>query len=68
MCLAPSPKTPPAPTKRETLDTNTTALDAREQERRRLSRQRGYSSTMLTGPSGVQAPQQSTPGKTLLGQ
>ena len=68
MCLAPTPKTPPAPTKRETLDTNTAALDAREQERRRLSRPKGYSSTMLTGPSGVQSPQQTNPGKTLLGQ
>ena len=68
MCLAPTPKTPFAPTKRETLDTNTAALDAREQERRRLSRTRGYSSTMLTGPAGVQTPTSTTPGKTLLGQ
>lgn len=71
MCIFGTPNVPDpkAPVKRETLDTSTGALDEREEQRRRLARQRGYGSTMLTGPGGVnQGAQQQNTGKQLLGQ
>ena len=68
MCLFPSaPQTPPAPTQRKDLDTGTEAIDAREQERRRLSRRKGYEGTMLTGPGG-QTAQAGAATKRLLGE
>lgn len=75
MCLLPSVPTPPpapepkAPVRRAEVNTNAAAIDAREEERRRLSRRKGYESTMLTGRGGLSRGEQSAgPGKMLLGQ
>ena len=57
---APSPLAPPPIQGQDEAMTQ-----SRDQERRRQAAQAGRSSTILTGPSGAQAP--SGQGKTLLG-
>lgn len=68
MCIFKMPKAPTVtpPTKRETMDVETGALEARAEQRRRAALARGYQSTKLSGSGGVgeQAPVK----KTLLGQ
>jgi len=66
MCFGGSPPSPPKIPQQE-QKVQQAALDARDEERRRLRAQAGYQSTALTGGAGLTAPA-NTGQKTLLGQ